>query len=169
MVLGYMLKPVAMLCVLSSVPWAGSVQLDPSVPSSFFTTADFATVLFFPLSMAQLPDGSIAVGSGVYGFGVPSFLTQYPLGGGTSNLLYTAATEHAAVTGMAWAGGYLLYGVNDDSGANAIQILQPGPTSSSPMTPIGSLNLTFPANWEHAQMGIATRPRRGSRVRTMWR
>ena len=145
-----MFRPIAGIFLFAGALCAGSVQLNPgSVDTSLFTVTDFATGLSKPLSLVQFSDGSIGTAEGDYGSG--STLLQFPLGGGSPQSIYTGAA--GPITGLVWAGDHLLYG---NSGAESIGVLQPGATSSSPMTPVGALQFSYPGGWEHSQMGMAT-------------
>ena len=149
-------------CFLCVSCQAGSLQLNSlALDTSLFTVSRFAAVPG-PLALLDLPDGSLAVGS--YANGIVRFADSNHDGvaDGTGTTLYSPP---GARLGLVRAGGYVIdsnYGTYySGSVTPTITLLQPGATADAPLTSAGSLQFGFPANWEHNQPGIATRPTPG--------
>jgi len=150
--------------LLVSLPcFAGSLQLNGlALDPSLFRVTQFAQVSGGPLAMVPFADGSLGLGS--YTDGVLRFTDVnhdgFADGPGTS--LYGSAGAHL---GLLQAGGYLIdsnFGTYA-SGATtpSITLLRSGSTPDVPPVPTGSLQFGFPADWEHNQPGIASRPTPG--------
>lgn len=159
-----MLSRTLSLAIALSVPcFAGSLQLNSNAfDTSQFKLTSFADGLSAPLSMVQLPDGSIA--SAVYSTGIVR-LTDTNHDGvadGPKTTLYSSVGAH---TGLVQAGGYFIDANFGDYASNkvapTITVLKPGATPSAPWTPAGSLDFAFAPGWEHDQPGIAVRPSPG--------
>jgi hypothetical protein len=149
---------IACLPSLAAQLQLNSLALDPSL----FNVTDFAGGLQGPISAVQLSDGSIAIAS--YWTGIQRFTdsTGSGVADGPGTTIYGAIGAH---TGLVQAGNYYIDGNSGDfiggTSGPSITILKPAADPAAPLTAVGSLQFSFPANWEHNQMGIATRPTPG--------
>jgi hypothetical protein len=151
----------ALLCTLPRLS-AGPLQLNSTAfDTSLFNVSNFATDLSGPLAIIPLGGDSIGIAS--YGSGIQAFSG---IGAGTaSGPGTTVFGVNGAYTGLIKAGNYFIAGnsgefINNTVGPS-ITFLQPGATPTSALTAAGSLEFSFPSNWEHSQMGIAERPTPG--------
>lgn len=143
---------------------AGSLQLNSSAfdPSQFRLT-EFITGLPSPMSMIQFPDKSIGVAAyypgiirftDVNGAGVADYVPNGP-----GNKVYSAPGAH---TSLVQAGTYYIDGnfgdyANGHFDQQVMTLLSPGATPADTMSQAGRLKLDFPPDWEHSQIGMATR------------
>ncbi len=135
------------------LPCFGSLVLkSPSVDTSQFVVTQFVTGLSTPLSTLALSDGSVAIttSAGIFRY---TDTDHDGIADGPGVPLFT--TDTGPHTGLIRAGSDYIDG---NTGDHMITILQPGATPASPLTSLGALQLTFPDDWEHNQIGIAARP-----------
>jgi hypothetical protein len=151
----------AILCTLPCLA-GGPLQLNSgALDTSLFNVSDFATDLNGPLAI--IPLGGDTVGIASYFGGIQAF--SGISSGVATDTGTTVFGVNGAYTGLIKAGGYYIAGnsgefINNTVGPS-ITFLQPGSTPTSTLTAAGSLQFSFPSNWEHSQMGIAARPTPG--------
>ena len=155
---------LGMVFVLLPALTSASLINTTYVDASLFNITTVATGLGFPAGVLPLPDGSLLVeNSPNYGY-VPAQLLSYASPGSTPTTVYTSSVL-GLMTGFTQVGNY--YAVGNDSseigpgGDHSIRLLQPGATSSDPMTLAATLQLNYPQPWEHANVGLAARPTPG--------
>jgi len=139
----------------------GDARVDPSQ----FRITTFATGLSFPYAMAELPDGSLLVGTGSPG----SYFNT------TGQVIRLVDADH---NGVADGPGQVLFsgfsgGVNEISiigdlivttssqagaGSEQISFLRAGDTPSDSLTMIGSLGFNITRPWLHTTFAHAVRP-----------
>jgi glucose/arabinose dehydrogenase len=146
-----------------SVPFV--VGGDPRVNPADFQITTFATGLDFPYGMVQLADGSLLVAestspSGSYFRSVGELVRLVDADGdgiadGPGTVLYTGLP--GSVTALCQAGN-LFFVTSSQGGSERISVLRAGATPASPLTLLGSLDFTFPTNWEHTTYESAVRP-----------
>jgi len=148
----------------SGICFPASVINTNAVDPNLFSVSTFTAGLQNPLGATHLADGSLLVGAiSISGnANLIRFVDSDHNGvaDGPGSVAYTQIGG-GAVTGLVKAGDYVVAGTSNKSPNQAITILQPGANPADPLNAIGSLNLTFPANWEHPQMGVAVRPVQG--------
>ncbi len=137
---------------------------EPLVDPDAFEVTVFADGLFFPSGMAELPDGSILVG------------TSSPTGGGffasTGELvrLVDADGDGAAdgpgdllATGLPGAltavrrAGDLIYAVSSQPNGTGIVVLRLGAAPTDPVTVLGSIDLVYETPMQHGTYALAVR------------
>jgi hypothetical protein len=142
---------------------------DPSVIPADFRVTEYTTDVSFPTGLVALSDGSILVASTVATD--PSNPNYYsstgeilrftdPSNTGVADnpsgtVLYSGLP--GPLDGMVQAGPYII--VTTETGT--ITFLHTGATPSSPLTNAGTINLAFPANWEHTTFALAAEPTPG--------
>ncbi len=143
------MRKLCLPIVLISCPaLAGPLLLNSSAfDTSRFTVTEYA-VSSFPVSMLNLGDGSVAIGT-------QAGILRYTAPGASPTTLLAGV---GVTTGLVQAGGFI---IQADSNANAISILKQGATPSDPVSNVGSLQFGFVNGWIHSQMGIAARPTPG--------
>jgi len=141
-----------------------SIINSDAVDPSEFNLSVFASGLGFPAGIQTLPDGSVLVETSPnYGYSAGQLLSFNSAGGG-GNVVYTASNL-GLMTGSTMVGNY--YAVGNDSseigqgGDHSITLLKPGATPGSPMTPVATLQLSYPIPWEHSNVGLAAEPTPG--------
>ena len=138
--------------------------LDPlAIDTSLFSVTTFASGLGFPANMLVSGGDLLADTSTNYGYATGQVLS-IPLAGGSPTSVYNT-TVNGFTTGLTQVGNYYVVG-NDGSlygatGNHSFTFLQPGSTTSSPMSAVASLNLVYASGWEHDNIGIAAEPTPG--------
>jgi glucose/arabinose dehydrogenase len=142
---------------------------DPRVDPSAFLVTVFASGLFYPYGMTELPDGSLLVG------------TSVPTGGGyfasTGELLRLVDSDAdgvadgppvvmagglpGAITAVRRAGN-LIFAVSTQPGASMICVLRLGGSPSEALTWIGAIEIAYEVPMDHGTYELATRPVPGS-------
>ena len=162
----------AVLCTLVVADPANAqftIGGDPRVNPSDFRITTFATGLNFPNGLARLSDGSILVatsnpnGKGTYWASSGELLRFTDSNGdgiadGPGQLMYSDPV--GVWTGLAVAGN-LVFIVSAKANLERIVVLKMNNGPASPYTFVGTLNFTFPANWEHKTYAMTTRPAPG--------
>lgn len=135
--------------------------LNPSIASHFQVTT-FATGLNFPKSVQTLSDGSLLVGTTNTPNG--NFFSSQATGSllrlvdsnndgqadGPPQVLYSGIP--GGLQSVRQAGDLVFV-----SNGTAITVLRAGATPDAPLTLAGSINLAYPAGWEHTTSGMAVR------------
>jgi glucose/arabinose dehydrogenase len=142
---------------------------DPRLDPTAFQVTVFASGLFYPYGMTELPDGSLLVG------------TSVPSGGGfvasTGELVrlidadgdgaadgppeVLAGGLPGALTAVRRAGS-LVYAVSTQPGATMICVLRLGGAGADPLTWLGAIELSYGVPMDHGTYEVATRPVPGS-------
>ena len=150
--------------------WASPIVPQPARPidQERLTVTAFASGLWFPTSMAELPDGSLLVAESVPLSDVsPSFFSS------TGRLVRFVDSDRngtadgppvvladglpGSVTSVVRQGDVVA--VTSTTGLTpAITLWRTGPTPASPFTPLGRLDFAFPAGFEHTTSALAIRP-----------
>jgi glucose/arabinose dehydrogenase len=148
------------VCIL--VLYGSSIGSAMSIASSpLFNVTQFATGLSLPDQMVQLSDGSIAIQTSP--FGATGQILRFTdanhdgIADGAGTLLYQTAS--GPLTGLIQVGNYYAVG---NYGDHTITLLKPGATADAPMTAVATLQFTYPADYEHDTIGLASRPTPGS-------
>lgn len=152
--------------------WALASPIVPqparAIDQARFTVTAFASGLWFPTSMAQLPDGSLLVAESVPLSQLsPSFFNS------TGRLVRLIDTDRdgradgppvvladglpGSVTSVVRQGDVVAV-TSTTSLTPAITLWRTGPTATTPFTPLGRLDFGFPANFEHTTSALAIRP-----------
>jgi len=143
---------------------------DPIVNPADFRVTTFASGLNYPKGLMTLADGSllVAVNNPVSG-GTSFYNSSGQLlrftdvnGDGVADAPGQVLYDNlpGAVTAIHQAGPYIL-ATSTQSGSERISVLQEGATPSSALTLDGSINFSFPANWEHTTYASVVRPTPG--------
>lgn len=138
----------------------GDARVDPSA----FRVTRFAEGLFYPLSMAELVDGSLLVGTSVPSDG--SFF------GSTGELVRLVDADGdgiadgpgtALATGLPGAmtsvrrSGTLVYAVSVQPGATGISVLRLGATPEAPLILLGTIDFVYETTMDHGTYALAVR------------
>jgi glucose/arabinose dehydrogenase len=154
------LAPALALAAVCPAPF--SVGGDPRVQASDFRITRFATGLDFPFGMVSLDDGSLLVGTSVPNFaGGGLFASTWRLrrlvdadgdgcADGAGSILFNGFA--GPVTGVRRADGLVFV-----AAAQRIFVLRLGALPTDSLTLVGSLDLTFAANWSHPTQSLAVR------------
>ncbi len=153
------------ICVAGFAPIAARAQpaLDPSIADQFEITT-FASGLNFPTSMQELGDGSIIVAtndsaSGNF-FATTGTLLRFVDGNkdgvadGPGQVLASGLTGN--ITSIRQAGD-LVFATSARGGNERITVLRSGASPSDVLTTVGTVELDFPAGWEHISYALAVR------------
>jgi glucose/arabinose dehydrogenase len=140
---------------------------DPSVNPTDFRVTVYARGLDYPTAVLAEPDGSLLA---VLNQPNPGFRDFYsttaqivrfvdPMGQGVADGSPTvlAAGLPGADAAITQAGPYII----TSSSFGTISFLQVGATPDSPLTPAGTIQLAFPANWDHTTFSLVSRPAPG--------
>jgi glucose/arabinose dehydrogenase len=149
----------ALLAVLAPAARGG-----PTVDPRFEVTT-FATGLNFPKSMTALADGSLLVATSDPNPGGHYFDSTGTLrrlvdadhngqADGPGTALFTGLP--GLVTSVRRAGN-LVFATSSQGGAERISVLRAGANPSDPLSLVGSINFTFPADWSHTTFALAVR------------
>jgi uncharacterized repeat protein (TIGR01451 family) len=149
------------ICLIAflSVPTMAQILNPNALDPSLFRVTKFVPGIAFPDSIQVLSDGSVAILSSPNFGQQPSSILRFTdvnqtgVADGPGTALYTSSV--GPLTGFIPIGKYYALG---NYGDHTITLLQPGATPSSAMTTVASLQFSYPANWEHDQIGMAARP-----------
>lgn len=130
----------------------------PAVDTNSFRVTTFATNLSYPLGMARLADGSLAVvvNQGANFFSAPGRIVRLldadddGVADGPPTLLYSGLP--AGQTSLR-RGGNLLFVTGQGSGKPII-ILRPGATPGAPLSLAGAININYPGSWYHPHSAL---------------
>ena len=163
-----LLGPLAclLLVTLTVVPAVAQPAIggDARVNPDDFRITTFASGLNFPTGLVRLPDGSILVAtsnpSGSYFNSTGSLLRFVDANGdgiadGPGTVVYS---DPIGVLTAVQAAGNLVFLTSAKTGSERISILRMTGGPAGPYTLVGTLNFTFPANWEHKSYALAVRP-----------
>jgi hypothetical protein len=161
------IEPLEGRTLLTSPPF--SVGGDPIVNPADFRVTTFASGLNYPHGMTTLPDGSILVAvnnpvSGSSFYNTTGELLRFTdanrdgIADGAGQVLFNGLP--GAVTAVHSAGEFLL-ATSSAGGSERISVLRTGATPDAPLTLVGSINFSFPANWEHTTYASVVRPTPG--------
>src|SRR5262245_54128980 len=162
------IEPLEGRTLLTSPPF--SVGGDPSVRPADFRVTTFASGLNYPHGMIPLADGSLLVavsspvsGSASYFNSTGQLLRLVDADGngvadGPGTVLFDGLPS--TLTALHQAGPYIL-ATSSGTGVERITFLHTGATPASPLTLAGSLNFTFPPDWDHTTYALAVRPTPG--------
>ncbi len=142
---------------------------DPSVNPADFRVTTFASGLNYPHGMLTLADGSLLVAvnnpiSGASFYNSSGTLLRFVDGNGdgaadgSGQPLFNSLP--GGVTALHQAGNFIL-ATSSQSGSERISFLHTGATPSATLTLAGSINFSFPANWEHTTFASVVRPTPG--------
>lgn len=141
------------------------VQRGPGYARQDFIVTTFAKNLHFPLSMQQLSDGSLLVGTsnptgGSFFSSVGELVrlndtNNDGVADGTVTILFTGLP--GGVTSVRQAGDLIL-ATSSEAGNERISILRTGARPSDPLVLQGSLRFGFPSGWEHTTFALAVAP-----------
>jgi len=147
---------------------------DPRVNPNDFRITTFASGLNYPNGLARLSDGSILVatsnpnGSGMF-FASSGALLRFTdtngdgIADGPGQVMYS---DLAGVWVALKVAGPLVFITSARRAAESITILRMNNGPTLPYTFVGTLNFTFPANWEHKTYALAARPTPGGPANT---
>jgi glucose/arabinose dehydrogenase len=147
---------------------------DPRVNPNDFRITTFATGLNFPNGLAQLSDGSILVatsnpnGKGTFWASSGELLRftdndQNGIADGPGQLMYS---DPVGVWVAMKVAGPFLFITSAKQTLERIIVLRMNNGPASPYAFVGTLNFTFPANWEHKSYALAARPTPGGPANT---
>jgi glucose/arabinose dehydrogenase len=154
------------LAAAAAPPFA--VGGDPRVDPGDFEITVFAAGLDFPIGLAELPDGSLLVGLN------RKDGPDFSLAAGELVRFVDANDDGVADgPGQTLAGGFdavtslrvvadLVVVAEGGRGTPSIAFLRRGPTPTSPLALLGSLDLAFAPGWLHPTLSLAVREAPGS-------
>ncbi|MBL8178136.1 MAG: hypothetical protein JNK48_25905 [Bryobacterales bacterium] len=152
-----MLIEIALLFVSTA---HGAVVVNSSVVNpDLFRVTTFATGLPASNSVALAADGSIYLAASPAGGRILRFTDTNADGiaDGAGTIVYQS--NAGPLTQLRQTGKYYAVG---EFGARRITFLEPGAMPADAMTPVGSLQFSYPTGWAHPTIGMATRPTPGS-------
>ena len=162
------LEPLEERMLLSGNP-PFAVGGDPIVNPADFRVTTFASGLNYPHGMTTLSDGSLLVGvnnpvGGTSFFNTVGQLLRFTdtnsngLADGAGQVVF--GNLPGEVTALHQAGEFIL-ATTSEAGSERISFLRSGATPSAALTPVGSIDFSFPAGWEHTTFAFVVRPTPG--------
>jgi glucose/arabinose dehydrogenase len=142
---------------------------DPIVNPADFRVTTFASGLNYPHGMLTLSDGSLLVAvnnpiSGQSFYNTTGQLLRFvdangdDVADGAGQVLYNNLP--GGVTALHQAGEFIL-ATSSATGNERISVLRTGATVGASLTLVGSINFSFPTNWEHTSFASVVRPTPG--------
>ena len=158
---------LAIMCILCrTVDAQIAIGGDPRVKTDDFKITTFATGLNYPLSMAQLADGSIivAVSNGTDFFkstsgSVIRLVDADDDGVAENRTVLMNNVPGGGLTAIRTTGRLVF--ITAQGGDKPITIYRTGATVTVPWTEVGKILIGYDANWHHANSALAVRPTPG--------
>jgi len=161
---------LALVVFLTGTPlWAQpfAVGGDPRVDPADFRVTTFASGLDNPYGMRQLSDGSLLVATSTG----PDFFSSSSVGkllrfvdanqdgvaDGPGQLMATLPGSMTALEKV----GNLLFAISNTGDTPTITLLREASNPANPLSTVGTINFTFPANTWHTVHALASRPTPG--------
>jgi len=150
--------------VAPGISWGQfAVQTDGRANPGDFQVTTFATGLYYPTSMQQLPDGSLLVAASVPKTGGSFYNSTGQLvrlvdanndGVADAPPQVLAGGLPAGISSVRTAGRLV---VATSGGAGAITLLRAGASASDSLTSVASIQFAFPSNTQHGSYALAVR------------